>query len=274
MLERLSRCRAGRPRSGLAPYRLHRVPVTKQVARAGGGGPICSIHSQGEFLADNSRWFSKSKSALGETTRTRPSLSTGQRWGWGSSSPPAPQSPSRLQSGGGREHHHQLHIGEKEAAESAEVGKNAAVQARPCQWHKQVSTSGHPEDGAREHTPQNLSTRSRGPERPDSRVRRRQTASHRVRQLLGCPLQHPKPTALSSTQAGAVSRSDCTEVMLQTLRIPTSLCGPWRDRGREQSPPVRHALGFLPTVQAPAARGGVHRWKGITQLKTRCPSNT
>lgn len=42
------------------------------------------------------------------------------------------------------------------------------------------------------------------------------------------------------------------------LQIPTSLCGSWRDRGRDKFPTIRHVLGFLPTVQAPAARGGVH----------------
>lgn len=55
------------------------------------------------------------------------------------------------------------------------------------------------------------------------------------------------------------------------LQIPTSLCGSWRDRGRENFPTIRHVLGFFPTVQAPAARGGIHSWKGITQLKTHGP---
>lgn len=60
------------------------------------------------------------------------------------------------------------------------------------------------------------------------------------------------------------------------LQIPTSLCGSWRDRGRDKFPTIRHVLGFFPTVQAPAARGGIHSWKGITQLKTHgllCSSN-
>lgn len=128
------------------------------------GGPIRSINSPKEFLTDNSRWFSKSKSALGETTGTRPSLST-DSGGVGEQFSSSPSEPQSAPVWGGRERRHGLHIGGKEAAESAEVGKNEAVQARPCQWLKQVSTSGHLEDGAREHTPRNLCTRSRGPER-------------------------------------------------------------------------------------------------------------
>lgn len=61
------------------------------------------------------------------------------------------------------------------------------------------------------------------------------------------------------------------------LQIPTSLCGSWRDGGRDKLPTICHVLGFLPTVQAPAARGGVHSWKGITQLKShglRHPAST
>lgn len=52
------------------------------------------------------------------------------------------------------------------------------------------------------------------------------------------------------------------------LQIPTSLCGPWRDGGRGELPTTCRALGFLPTVQAPAAGGGVHSWKGRAQLKS------
>lgn len=62
------------------------------------------------------------------------------------------------------------------------------------------------------------------------------------------------------------------KVIIQMLQIPTSLCGPWRDRGRDKFPTVRHVLGFFPTVQAPAARGGIHSWKGITQLNTQEPA--
>lgn len=62
------------------------------------------------------------------------------------------------------------------------------------------------------------------------------------------------------------------KVIVQRLQIPTSLCGPWRDRGRDKLPTVRHVLGFLPTVQAPAARGGIHSWKGITRLKSQDPA--
>lgn len=62
------------------------------------------------------------------------------------------------------------------------------------------------------------------------------------------------------------------KVIVQRLQIPTSLCGPWRDRGRDKFPTVRHVLGFLPTVQAPAARGGIHSWKGITRLKSQDPA--
>ena len=50
------------------------------------------------------------------------------------------------------------------------------------------------------------------------------------------------------------------------LQIPTSLCGSWRDGGRDKLPTICHVLGFLPTVQAPAARGGVHSWKGPSKM--------
>lgn len=56
------------------------------------------------------------------------------------------------------------------------------------------------------------------------------------------------------------------------LQIPTSVSGSRRDRGGYNFPSLRHILGFLPTVQAPAARGGVHSWKGITQLNIHGPA--
>lgn len=51
------------------------------------------------------------------------------------------------------------------------------------------------------------------------------------------------------------------------LQIPTSLCGSWRDRGRENFPTIRHVLGFFPTVQAPAARGGVHSFLRCRKIR-------
>lgn len=79
-------------------------------------------------------------------------------------------------------------------------------------------------------------------------------------------LGNQMPTFLWEIQ-GKLKYTYFMKAIIQMLRIPTSLCGPWRDRGRDKFPTVRHVLGFFPTVQAPTARGGIHSWKGITQLK-------
>lgn len=95
----------------------------------------------------------------------------------------------------------------------------------------------------------------------------------RVRQRVWRPPRTPTAhLAPRGPHVGAVSVHRFTRVTVPGSQIPTGLRGPWGDRRGEQFAALRRAPGLLPTVQAPAAGRGVHRWKGgRARLRRVCP---